>query len=79
MGEILTVTFSGFTADSVYWESADTVDGDGGNLPDFDNDNTYTIQSYQVSVGDYIWVTASNDDHSVEVTSARVGPVAAAN
>jgi hypothetical protein len=79
VGETLTATFSGFTADSIYWKSASSATGSSeGNLPDFDDDNTYII-AYPVSVGDYIWVEASNDDHSVEVVSARVGPVAAAN
>jgi hypothetical protein len=79
IGETLTVTFSGFTpsAGDIYWVAASSPTGGSGDNISFGS-NTYTISAAQVSVGDYIWVEASNDDHSIEVVSARVGPVTAA-
>jgi hypothetical protein len=75
VGETLTAEFSGFTADSIYWKSASSETGAGDTI-DYGK-NTHDILSYEV--GNYIWVEASNDDHSVNAVSARVGPVAAAN
>jgi hypothetical protein len=77
MGATLTVTYTGFTPSfsGTYWKYAHSLTGtEEGNV---EFNSTYTIAS-PVQEGDYIWVEASNSDHSVEVVSERVGPVTAA-
>jgi hypothetical protein len=69
VGATLTATFSGFTpdADDIWWNSANTADGEGSNLSRDHGSTTFTITTSDV--GDYIWVYADR------VESNRIGPV----
>jgi hypothetical protein len=78
IGNTLNVTFTGFAPYLLYitWKSGGAT-GEGTTIT-YGSDS-YTIQASQVSVGEYIWVEASNNVRSVKVTSARIGPVQAAD
>jgi hypothetical protein len=77
VGQTLTATFSGFTpsSDDIYWKSAGSPTGESTGNISFGS-NTYSITNQDE--GNYIWVEASNDDHSIEAVSPRVGPIEAA-